>query len=62
MHSSVNIRKAEGENRREYGERQRAARQKMTAEYKGLKNQYKKDVMDAKTKRGQKRVLAGGRY
>lgn len=55
-------RKAEGENRRDYGERQRAARQKMTAEYKGLKNQYKKDVMDAKTKRGQKRVLAGGRY
>lgn len=34
----------------------------MTAEYKGLKNQYKKDIMDAKTKRGQKRVLAGGRY
>ena len=55
-------RKAEGENRRDYGKRQRAARQKMTAEYKGLKNQYKKDVMDAKTKRGQKRVLAGGRY
>lgn len=55
-------RKAEGENRRDYGERQRAARQKMTAEYKGLKNQYKKDIMDAKTKRGQKRVLAGERY
>lgn len=55
-------RKAEGENRRDYGERQRAAHQKMTAEYKGLKNQYKKDVMDAKTKRGQKHVLAGGRY
>ena len=55
-------RKAEGESRKEYGERQRSARQKMDVEYKGLKNQYKKDVMDAKTKRGQKRVLAGGRY
>lgn len=55
-------RKAEGESRKDYGERQRAARQKMSSEYKGLKNQYKKDVMDAKTKRSQKRTLAGGRY
>ena len=55
-------RKAEGESRKEYGERQRSARNKMDVEYKGLKNQYKKDVMDAKTKRGQKRVLAGGHY
>ena len=54
--------KASGESRRDYKERQRSARAKMDVAYKGLNAQYKKDIIDAKTKRKQAQVMAGGRY
>ena len=54
--------KASGETRGEFRERQRSARAKMTSEYKGLNAQYKKDIIDAKTKRKQARIMAGGKY
>ena len=51
-----------GETRKEYKERQRGAQQKMSMAYKDLNARYKKDIIDAKTKRKKAAVVTGGKY
>lgn len=54
--------KADGESRKDYRERQTMARKKMSAAYTNLNNQYDVARLNAKAKRKQSATLAGGRY
>lgn len=54
--------KADGESRKDYRERQTMARKKMAAAYKDLNNNFDRDIANAKTKRKKAATLAGGRY
>ena len=54
--------KADGESRKDYRERQTMARKKMSAAYTNLNNQYDVARSNAKAKRKQAATLAGGRY
>lgn len=54
--------KADGESRKDYHERQTIARKKMSADYKDLNNNFDRDIANAKTKRKKAAILAGGRY
>ena len=54
--------KADGESRKDYRERQTMARKRMTAAYKDLNNNFDRDIANAKTKRKKAAILAGGKY
>lgn len=54
--------KADGESRKDYRERQTMAKNKMSAAYTNLNNQYDAARSNAKAKRKQAATLAGGRY
>lgn len=54
--------KADGESRKDYRERQTMARKKMDAAYKDLNNNFDRDIANAKTKRKKAAILAGGKY
>ena len=54
--------KADGESRKDYRERQTMARKKMAAAYKDLNDNFNRDIANAKTKRKKAAILAGGRY
>lgn len=54
--------KADGESRKDYHERQTMARKKMSAAYKDLNNNFDRDIANAKTKRKKAAILAGGKY
>ena len=54
--------KADGESRRDYRERQTMARKQMSAAYKDLNNNFNRDIANAKTKRKKAAILAGGKY
>ena len=61
-HISASVKKADGESRKDYHERQTMARKKMSAAYKDLNNNFDRDIANAKTKRKKAAILAGGRY
>ena len=54
--------KADGESRKDYRERQTMARKKMSAAYKDLNNNFNRDIANAKTKRKKASIMAGGKY